>query len=230
MNFRSLAKSESDARVDPARARLRGTVWQAVPVARAGYRGMLRLGSILGRAGVSAQSLTWGSLVLALLSGVAAASGQLLLAALLLLASGALDVLDGVVARATETSSRYGALLDSTVDRLADALPLTGLCVFYLGHGHAAIVPVLAIIAGFAVSYVRARAEGLGLTLPPLFMRRAERLALLLLSFLLSAVPSSQGLPAPLTLLGVGVLGAASLVGLVVALRAAGSMAESPAE
>ncbi|MBX3129080.1 MAG: CDP-alcohol phosphatidyltransferase family protein [Polyangiaceae bacterium] len=226
MSARSLAKAESKARFDYASARLRGTVWQSVPVARWGYSALLLLGAILGRSGVSAQALTWGSLGFALLSGAAAASGRFPSAALLLLLSGALDVLDGVVARATGTSSRYGALLDSTVDRLADALPLTGLCLFYLGHGKAAVVPVMTMIAGFSVSYVRARAEGLGFNLPPLFMRRAERVVLLFVSLLLGKVALEHGPPAPLTLIGVGLLGAVSFVGLLVALRAARGAAE----
>jgi CDP-diacylglycerol--glycerol-3-phosphate 3-phosphatidyltransferase len=204
-----------------ASVRLRGTVWEHVRSAHVFYRGCLLVGSTLGRAGITANALTYASLGLALLAGVAAAMGQFGWAAALVVLSGAFDLLDGVVARATNTASTWGALLDSTVDRLSDAVPLLGVAVFYADHGAAVLAPAVAIVAGFTVSYVRARAEGLGVTLPPLFMRRAERVVLVTASLLLGLWPMPGPVRAPLLLLGVSVMALLSSAGVVSALRSA---------
>ncbi len=210
--------------------RLRGSVWEHVPLATAAYRGTLVLGGSLSRTGISANAITYLSLGVAALAGLAAASGSLVVAALLVIASGALDLFDGVVARATGTTSRWGALLDSTVDRLSDGLPLLGLVVFYARSGWLVAVPGLAILGAFTVSYVRARAEALGVALPPLFMRRAERVVLLTLSLFAGVVPCEEGrLQGPLTLLGVAVLAASSFIGVISALRSARHALSTPA-
>jgi hypothetical protein len=91
------------------------------------------------------------------------------------------------------------------------------------------LVPVLAMVGGFGISYVRSRAEALGASLPPLFMRRAERVLLLTLSLLLGAVELNLSVSAPLTLLGIGLVGALNVVGMLVALKAAaGALAKQP--
>ncbi|MBK9001593.1 MAG: CDP-alcohol phosphatidyltransferase family protein [Myxococcales bacterium] len=228
---RELTDYRGSSSAEYASKRLSGSVWEHVPLATAAYRGCLVAGAAVGRTGVSANALTYASLVLAALAGVAAASGSFIAAALLVIASGAFDLFDGVVARATGSTSRWGALLDSTVDRLSDGLPLVGLAVFYAGHGSWVVaVPVLAILGSFTVSYVRARAEALGSVLPPLFMRRAERVLLLTLSLFAGIVPCKEhSLSAPLTLLGVAVLAASSFVGVVSALRAARQALAAPA-
>jgi CDP-diacylglycerol--glycerol-3-phosphate 3-phosphatidyltransferase len=171
---------------------------------------------------VSADALTLSSLVLSMASGVLAALGHFVLAALFLLLSGACDGLDGVVARATSRATSFGALLDSTIDRLADGFPLLGVLVFYADAGPLVAVPALAMMGAFIVSYVRARAESLGANLPALYMRRAERVVLLVVLFLLGplSIPGVS-LPAPVLLLGVALLGLLSFAGAVSALRSA---------
>jgi CDP-diacylglycerol--glycerol-3-phosphate 3-phosphatidyltransferase len=209
--------------------RLRGSVWEHVPLALAAYRGTLTVGEALGRTGISANAITYASLVVAGLAGTAAALGHLTTAAVLVLASGALDMLDGIVARATSTGSRWGALLDSTVDRLSDGLPLLGLVVFFAPHGWLAAVPGLAILGAFTVSYVRARSEALGVVLPTLLMRRAERVVLITASLFAGVVPCSERrLDAPLTLLGIAVLAASSFIAAGVALREARRALSAP--
>jgi CDP-diacylglycerol--glycerol-3-phosphate 3-phosphatidyltransferase len=125
------------------------------------------------------------------------------------------------VARAAHLSSRFGALLDSTVDRLADALPLLGLVVACAQNPLEPGILVVAMISGFAVSYVRARAEGLGISLPPLFMRRAERLVLLLLALVVGSI-TAPGFPSEVAMLSIiGAMGLLSVVAAVWALRSA---------
>lgn len=189
----------------------------------------MEIGAALGRLGISANAMTYVSLVLALGAGVAVSFGEFVAAALLVVASGACDLLDGVIARATNSASRFGALLDSTIDRLSDGLPLLGLAVFYSSQGWPVALPLAAVIGAFTVSYIRARAEGLGATLPPLFMRRPERVVLLTMSLLFGAVPL-PGAPvmAPLTLLGVSLLALLSFVGAVTVMRAARTALSAP--
>lgn len=209
------------APVDEVSRKLRGSVWERSDWARGIYAATLELGRWLAEHGVTPNTLTYAALSLALGSGIAAASGAYLLAAACLLLSGAFDLLDGIVARAGNLSTRFGALLDSTVDRLADALPLVGLVIACSASRFAGFVLVTAIITGFVVSYVRARAEGLGVSLPPLFMRRAERLVLILVALLLGAV-SDHRFPSEVAMLSViGVMALLSLAAAAWALRAA---------
>lgn len=211
-----------------ARARLRDTVWERFSFAVAAYRESLALGRALGAAGITPDVLTYASLVFAAAAGGAAAFGRPITAAVLVLVSGLCDVLDGVVARATGKATRFGALLDSTIDRLADGLPLLGLVVFYSGSGMLVLAPGLALLAGLTVSYVRARAEGLGVQLPPLFMRRAERVLMLVASLVLGGVPLGGPVPQPITLVGVALIALLSAAGAVGALNAAHAALNTP--
>jgi CDP-diacylglycerol---glycerol-3-phosphate 3-phosphatidyltransferase len=206
---------------DEVSKKLRGGVWERSDLARGIYAGVLGVGRWLAEHGVTPNALTYAALAMALVSGVAAALGCYLIAALCLLISGAFDLLDGIVARAAHLSSRFGALLDSTVDRLADALPLLGLVVACSQTASASAVLVTAMMTGFAVSYVRARAEGLRISLPPLFMRRAERVVLLLLALVVGSI-TAPGFPSEVAMLSIiGVMALLSLVAAVWALRAA---------
>jgi CDP-diacylglycerol--glycerol-3-phosphate 3-phosphatidyltransferase len=212
---------ELATQTDEVSKKLRGGVWERSDFARGVYAAVLGVGRWLADHGVTPNALTYAALSMALASGVAAALGCYLIAALCLLVSGAFDLLDGIVARAAHLSSRFGALLDSTVDRLADALPLLGLVIACSQTTLASAVLVLAMMTGFAVSYVRARAEGLGISLPPLFMRRAERVVLLLLALVVGSI-TAPGFPSEVAMLSiVGVMALLSLVAAVWALRAA---------
>lgn len=176
---------------------------------------LAKVASVLARTGVTPNTLTLLSLVPALVSGVLAAYGALGWATLFLLLSGVFDMLDGPLARSTGTVSRYGALLDSTVDRITDAAPLLGLTVFYATSGWMAVVPAFTLLAAYTVSYVRARCEGLKVQLPPLWMRRGDRMVLIALSLLLGVVSPA------ITLGGIGLVGVLSLLAAADALRVA---------
>lgn len=216
-----LATHELASRTDEVSKKLRGGVWERSDLARGTYAAVFSLGRWLSERGVTPNSLTYAALSLALCSGVAAAVGAYLVAALCLLVSGAFDLLDGIVARAGHQSTRFGALLDSTVDRLADALPLLGLVIGTSQSALGSAVLVAAMMTGFAVSYVRARAEGLGIKLPPLFMRRAERVVLLLLALVTGSI-TAAGFPSEVAMLSIiAVMAVLSLVAAVWALRSA---------
>ena len=160
-----------------------------------------RVALALSRLGATADGLSLASVVPAIACAVAAALGHFYLAAGLLLVAGLCDLLDGALARASGRSTEFGALLDSTVDRIADAAPLLGLIAYFADNRWAALCPALALLGGFMVSYVRARAEGLAIALPPLWMRRTERLVITGTALVLSDIKIPDvALGAPVTL------------------------------
>jgi len=209
------------ASAEAAHARLSGTVWQHSELAVLAYRAFFTLGATLGRLGVSANALTYASLVFAATSCVAAARGYFAPAALALVLGGLCDALDGVVARTTGTVTRYGAVLDSTVDRVSDTLPLLGILVFHANAPLLSLLPGLALIGAMVIPYTRARTEALGVALPSLFMRRPERVVLLVVCLLLGGWHAALGEPAQLLLAGTALLAVLNAIGGVLVLRAA---------
>jgi CDP-diacylglycerol---glycerol-3-phosphate 3-phosphatidyltransferase len=202
-------------------ARLRGTLWQRVALARIVYGATIRLGVALGRLGISPNMLTVLSLAPSLVAAGFIQQGSFGWGALLLMLGALCDALDGTVARATGRTSRFGALLDSTVDRIVDALPLLALMVFYSHARWLAAIPALTLLAGFVVPYVRARSESLGAMLPQLPMRRPERALMVTASLLLGALPLAKELAELLLLGGLSLTAILSLWGSIVALHAA---------
>ena len=204
-----------------ARTRLRGTFFGSSDTCLRGYALAVRLAPRLAAIGLSANRLTALALLLSALSGAAIATGHLGWAAALLAVSGLCDVLDGMVARSTNSASPFGALLDSVVDRFADLLPFAGLVVLVGDGSPRVLIPLLAIAASFSVSYLRARADSLQIALPALRMRRPERVIGLVLILTGAALAGGARLSLDVLLGGVLVLGAAaaasSLHGLFVA-------------
>lgn len=148
---------------------------------------------------VTPNILTICALPPALLAGGCAAMGWFVAAALLWGLSGVLDLLDGALARVSDRKTRFGALLDSSLDRVADACVPVGLVVFYAPHGAVAALPALALLASVWISYIRARAQSLDLQLPRLWMRREDRFVALLLALLAAPwVGTGAAIPAPL--------------------------------
>jgi CDP-diacylglycerol---glycerol-3-phosphate 3-phosphatidyltransferase len=181
------------------------------------------IAAALHRAGVSPNALTYLSLVLALACGMAVTAAAFYTASCLLALSGVCDLLDGELARRTGRCTSFGALLDSTIDRVSDAAPLLGLIVLYSASGlkSAVWIPALAMLAAGLVSYIRARAESLDLLLPRLWMRRGERIALICGSLLFGSVAIKiRGIALPMLLLGIALLALLSTLGAVSAMLA----------
>src|ERR1700681_1670960 len=98
-------------------------------------------------------------------SAVLIALGFLLPGGFLLLISSGFDILDGALARVSGREQRYGAFLDSTVDRYAEAITYIALLAYFIFHGHHTLEPMLIVFAltgSLLVSYVRARDPPLG--------------------------------------------------------------------
>jgi CDP-diacylglycerol--glycerol-3-phosphate 3-phosphatidyltransferase len=116
--------------------------------------------------------------------------GNFVLAGFLIIVAGAFDLLDGAVARKTNRVTKFGALLDSTLDRLSESVLLIGLLWYYAWQQDASleVVLIFAIVVGsLLVSYVRARAEGLGLDAEVGIMRRTVRILTLSIGLMLSS-------------------------------------------
>jgi CDP-diacylglycerol--glycerol-3-phosphate 3-phosphatidyltransferase len=116
-------------------------------------------------------------------AAVAFSEGRFLAGALLLGAGGFFDLVDGVVARRQGTTTRFGAFLDSTLDRLVDMAVFVGLMVHYAAAGRPGLVTLtgVALIAGVMTSYTKARAENLGPAISVGVLERGERVVLLIL-------------------------------------------------
>ena len=109
--------------------------------------------------------------------------GQLLVGVLVVTAFVFSDLLDGTMARMTGTSSKWGAFLDSTLDRLGDAAIFGGLVLYYTGPGDSDVWAALALyclVMGSITSYARARAESLGMQAKGGIAERADRLVAIL--------------------------------------------------
>jgi CDP-diacylglycerol--glycerol-3-phosphate 3-phosphatidyltransferase len=163
--------------------------------------------------GVRPDHLTVAGLILSVTAGVSFFEGGFRLGALFAALAGVCDILDGEIARATGGATRFGAFLDSTLDRLAEAAMLTGIAGFYLVHlvelvldpsqavsevargleprtwAIVALTAVLALVGSFMVSYTRARAEGLGLECRVGWFERPERVVLLIVGGLFGVGP-----------------------------------------
>ena len=124
------------------------------------------------------------------------------------------DLVDGHMARLSGTSSKWGAFLDSTLDRFGDAAIFGGLAMYYVGPGESDRLAALALyclVMGSVTSYARARAESLGMEAKGGIAERADRLVAILVMTGLSAIFDVPVL-IPVTL---GLLAVASTVTVV---------------
>ena len=137
--------------------------------------------------------------------------GKFLVGTLVITAFVFSDTLDGTMARLAGRSSHWGAFLDSTLDRVADASVFGALLLWFAGPGHEpwlAAVTLVCLIGGAVVSYAKARAEGLGLTANVGIAERSERLVAVLATTGLSGLFGVRWIQA----VGLWVLAVATLV------------------
>ena len=116
------------------------------------------------------------------------------------------DMLDGALARVKGTTGVFGAFLDSTMDRVADAAVFGGIAAWFVLGGHSRLmagVAVFCLVAGALVSYTKARAEGLGLRCDVGLAVRTERLVIGLVATGLAGLGVPYVLPAGLWVLAV---------------------------
>jgi len=150
---------------------------------------MTRLITPLSRAllkmGVTANSITiFGAIGTTVSSVLLFSSGHLFAGTMVITAFVLTDLLDGTLARMSPTgTSTWGALLDSTLDRLGDAAVI-GSLMYWLMKSHDRVLPVafVALVAGSLISYIKARAESLDIECNGGIAERTERLIILLVA------------------------------------------------
>ena len=153
--------------------------WASEPLART-----------LVRLRITANQISWASLALGLGSAYYLSIGAFGSGAFFALASALFDLLDGYVARATNTASDAGEILDATIDRYNEFFFLGALIIYYRANPVVMVLCLFALIGSFMVSYSTARADGLEIALPRggalSLMRRPERAGYLVIGAALS--------------------------------------------
>ena len=174
------------------------------PIARV----LLRLGltpdaiTVIGTVGTCASALWF------------APRGELMTALVLVTVFALFDLLDGTMARISGRTSDFGAFLDSTLDRIADAVIFGAVMLYFAGPGDSDLGQATALwclVTGVTTSYARARAESVGFTARAGIMERADRLVLLGLSAIAAEIAGEPVVFA----WGLALLGALSTVTVV---------------
>jgi CDP-diacylglycerol---glycerol-3-phosphate 3-phosphatidyltransferase len=144
--------------------------------------------TLIARTPLTPNAVTWAGFVITLGAGALEVTEHLLAAGIVVLVAGLFDMLDGALARLTNKTTRFGAILDSTLDRVSEAVLLVGLlAVFVRGQEFAESMLVgAALVGSLLVSYTRARMEGLGIECKAGLFTRPERVIALALGLLLS--------------------------------------------
>ena len=155
---------------------------------------------LLAKTPVAPNAITWFGFLVTVGAAALIITEHLFAAGFVVLIAGVFDILDGALARSTNRTTQFGAMLDSTLDRLAEAVLLLGILVLFVFAGEksalfallskewAVLLVGLAIIGSPLVSYIRARAEALGLECQVGLFTRPERVVVLALGLLLSQI------------------------------------------
>ena len=144
------------------------------------------LSRLFARVGIQPNLLSMIGFFAASAAGAVVAAGHISLGGWLFLLSGPFDALDGALARTAGLESRFGAFLDSVIDRYSEAAVLFGILCWSTFHGQHILVLVtfLTLIGSFMVSYTRARAEGLNISCKVGLFTRLERFIVLTLTLI----------------------------------------------
>jgi len=143
---------------------------------------------ILNRINVSPNLLTLAGLLFISIGSILIVFENYILAGIFLLIGNLCDALDGTLARKYKKTSKFGAFLDSIVDRLSDAFPLMAIAILFRANILEISLTIFALIFSFMVSYARARAEGLGIECKVGILERPER-SIILIIFTFLAIP-----------------------------------------
>jgi CDP-diacylglycerol--glycerol-3-phosphate 3-phosphatidyltransferase len=147
---------------------------------------LITVSSFLLKVGLTPNLIT----LLGLLGNIGAAlfisKGKFIIGGIIALAVGTFDAIDGTMARLSGEPSKFGCLLDSLIDRYSEMTLLLGILVYFssINDNTGIILVYLALCGSFLVSYIRARAEGLGVEVRKGILTRVERLLILVISLL----------------------------------------------
>ncbi len=139
------------------------------------------VGRALAKTGLTPNMITALGLLGALGASVLIARGEFLAGGIVMAAAAALDMMDGLLARATGKATVFGGVFDSVADRLSEAAVLGGVLFYFSSHGHReeTVLAFAAVVGSLLVSYVRARAEAAGLQMRDGLFTRPERVIVL---------------------------------------------------
>lgn len=142
---------------------------------------LYHIAGLLYRAGFTPNAISILGFLITTVSAILLGLGYLFWGGVILLMGASFDMLDGSLARYTGKESKFGAFLDSTLDRYAESVTLLGLATFYAqGQDPLLLFLIIATLIGsWMVSYTRARAEGLQIECKVGLLQRPERILLL---------------------------------------------------
>lgn len=168
---------------------------------------MAPVGRGLARTPLSPNVVTMLGVILQLVVAYYILEGRILLAGFIAVAAAFSDAFDGALAKAKNMVSTFGAILDSTTDRLTDALYFIPIAWLYgvdpdipaRDEPWVAAVALGALVFSFLVSYIKAKAESMGLECRVGLAERAERLIIVIAALLLNVVPAGMVLLLVLT-------------------------------
>jgi len=155
------------------------------------YWGLQPLAELFVHFKISANVISFLSLIFGAIAGWALAYGHFGSAGFFSAFSALFDALDGMVARKTATASNRGEVLDASIDRYVEFFFFAGLIVYFQNTSGLQLLTLSALIGSFMVSYSTAKAEALQVTPPRGSMRRPERAMYLTLGAILSPFSSS---------------------------------------
>jgi len=159
------------------------TNWFVIPIA-----------AFLARFRISANALTILGCLLNVALGAVIATGRLRLAGFCLIAAAGIDGVDGALARQMGRPTKFGAFLDSVLDRLSESAVLLGIAWWYMGQPGLTeeVLAYATLVGSTMVSYTRARAEGIGVDCEVGLFTRMERCIIIIAALILGV--TSQAL------------------------------------
>jgi CDP-diacylglycerol--glycerol-3-phosphate 3-phosphatidyltransferase len=144
--------------------------------------------NLLARTPLTPNAVTWLGFCITIGAAALIVTEHPLAAGIVVLVAGLFDMLDGALARVTNRVTRFGGILDSTLDRVSEAVLLLGLLAVFARDGEVAesLLVGFALLGSLMVSYIRARMEGMGIECRAGLFTRPERVIVLALGLLLS--------------------------------------------
>ena len=164
---------------------------------------------------VSPNALSWSGLIFSLITAALIATAHLLAGGIMVLVSGGFDMLDGALARRTNRTTRFGGILDSTLDRISEAMLLLGILVLLLttenpdlfwplNREYAIFLLASVMLSTPMVSYLRAKAEAAGIDCQLGIFTRPERVIVIALGLLFNQIVIALAIIALLSLVTSG--------------------------
>ena len=160
----------------------------------------------LAKTHITPSAVTWLGFSIALGAAALIATGHLFVAGFVVLIAGFFDMLDGALARYTGRVTRLGAILDSTLDRVSEAVLLISILVWYIREISTleVILVSVALLGSLLVSYIRARAEAVGVECEVGLFTRPERVIVMAVGLIVNQVAIALGIIVILSFFTIG--------------------------